>query len=244
MKFLNAFALASGISALTIPEASSNTLESRQDISKDTKWTLDANFKNGILSRSNDYRRAHGVKQLTWDSTLANYARQYLNKAGSGAGKCPKFEHSGGPYGENLAIGYPSPIDTVSAWGDEREQYDFKKGDFSGATGHFTQLVWASTTKVGCNRKFCNGDNGIRGWYVVCEYTPRGNVLGQFKQQVKQNGYKPPSKKVRSHSGRSLDGQGMSAPPSVFMTSADLDLDFDVFGDDYGDEEEEHDDHE
>jgi len=240
MKLLTIFTLATGVSSLAIPEDSTNDLVSRQDISKDTQWTSDANFKSGILSRSNDYRRAHAVKQLTWDSTLASYAKNYLNKAGSGAGKCPKFEHSGGPYGENLAIGYATPRDTVSAWGDERAKYDFKKGEFSGATGHFTQLVWAGTTRVGCNRKFCNGDNGIKGWYVACEYAPRGNIIGQFTQNVKQNGYKPPSKKARSKSGRSVDGQGISAPPSVFMTSVDLDLDVDLFG---GDEDAEHEDH-
>ena len=39
---------------------------------------------------------------------------------------------------------------------------------------------------MGCARKECNGDGGddAPGWYVVCEYWPRGNVVGQFKDNV------------------------------------------------------------
>jgi hypothetical protein len=39
---------------------------------------------------------------------------------------------------------------------------------------------------MGCARKECNGDGGDEapGWYVVCEYWPRGNVIGQFKDNV------------------------------------------------------------
>jgi hypothetical protein len=31
---------------------------------------------------------------------------------------------------------------------------------------------------VGCGRKECDGANGTTGWYVVCEYYPAGNVVG------------------------------------------------------------------
>jgi hypothetical protein len=54
---------------------------------------------------------------------------------------------------------------------------------YSEATGHFTQLVWKNTTSMGCARKECNKDDAP-GWYVACEYWPRGNVVGQFKDNV------------------------------------------------------------
>jgi hypothetical protein len=36
----------------------------------------------------------------------------------------------GGPYGENLASNFPNVTSAVSGWGDEREKYDFGKGNF------------------------------------------------------------------------------------------------------------------
>lgn len=58
--------------------------------------------------------------------------------------------------------------------------YNYSSPGFSEQTGHFTQLVWKATTAVGCGSRLC----GTRGWYLVCEYWPRGNVVGQFAEQV------------------------------------------------------------
>lgn len=90
------------------------------------------------------------------------------------------FSHSGGPFGENLALGCNEVTGCVELWGDEREQYDYDDPGFSEGAGHFTQLVWKNTTAVGCGSRLC----GTRGWYLVCEYWPRGNIIGQFEEQV------------------------------------------------------------
>jgi hypothetical protein len=42
---------------------------------------------------------------------------------------------------------------------------------------------------MGCGRKECNGgtsggEGDAPGWFVVCEYWPRGNVVGQFVENV------------------------------------------------------------
>ncbi|KAL8395992.1 hypothetical protein RB595_003432 [Gaeumannomyces hyphopodioides] len=134
-------------------------------------------FTSAVLNSTNAYRRDHDAANVTWNDTLARFADDYLTKEVTD--KC-EFEHSGGPYGENLAIGYPSARSAVEAWGDERERYDFQKADFSEETGHFTQLVWRNTSDVGCGRRLC----GTKGWYLVCEYWPRGNVIGEFKDMV------------------------------------------------------------
>lgn len=58
--------------------------------------------------------------------------------------------------------------------------YDYNEPGFSETTGHFTQLVWKNTTTMGCGCRLC----GTRGWFLVCEYWPRGNVVGEFGSQV------------------------------------------------------------
>lgn len=65
-------------------------------------------------------------------------------------------------------------------WYDEVSLYNFASGGFSGATGHFTQLVWKSTTEVGCGISISR-DSKI---YAVSQYTPPGNVQGRFKENV------------------------------------------------------------
>ncbi|KZL82981.1 scp-like extracellular protein [Colletotrichum incanum] len=143
------------------------------------EWTSEDTFTSAILNSTNFYRNEHNASDVAWNDTLADFATDYLNDM---SGDSCDFEHSGGPYGENLAKGYPNTTLSIEAWGDERDDYDFDKGEFDEDTGHFTQLVWKNTTDVGCGRKLCNDGQ----WYLVCEYWPRGNVVGQFVEQVQE----------------------------------------------------------
>lgn len=136
-------------------------------------------FTSAVLNSTNTYRDQHNASSITWNSTLEDFAQEYLDDMDDD--EC-EFEHSGGPYGENLAIGYRNSTAAVEAWGDERDIYDFDDQGFDEETGHFTQLVWKDTTDVGCARKLCDE----RGWYVVCEYWPRGNVQDQYDEQVSE----------------------------------------------------------
>jgi len=143
-----------------------------------------SDFQKAILNSTNTYRAQHNASALSWNTSLADFAENW--------GKACVFQHSGGPSGENLASGYPNATASIEAWGNERDHYDFSAGKFSETTGHFTQLVWKSTTTVGCSRTNCAGkkDDGDKkaapGWFVVCEYYPPGNVIGSFKQNVQK----------------------------------------------------------
>ncbi|KAJ4366857.1 hypothetical protein N0V83_007385 [Neocucurbitaria cava] len=147
------------------------------------EYTKDDTFRDSILNVTNTYRKQHNATSLEWNETLADFAKDWSDDC--------KFEHSGGPYGENLASGYPNASASVIAWGEERKEYDFRDGEFSTATGHFTQLVWKNTTQVGCSRTECNagqtgGHGDAPGWYVVCEYALAGNVIGAFVENVQE----------------------------------------------------------
>ena len=141
-------------------------------------WTQSAPFTSAILNSTNHYRTQHSAANLTWNATLSRFAADFANSSDA----CD-FEHSGGPYGENLAMGYLNVTAAVEAWGEEREEFDFGDGGFSEETGHFTQLVWRNTTGVGCGRRLC----GERGWMLVCEYWPPGNVEEQYDEQVEEH---------------------------------------------------------
>ena len=126
------------------------------------------------MNAHNEKRALHGIQSLAWNDTLAKYAADYASSTFS----CNnvKLVHSNGPHGENLAAGYSGGYKPVDAWYDEIKQYDFSNPGFNEATGHFTQLVWKSTSQVGCAKVTC--DNS---WsqYTICEYSnTRGNVVG------------------------------------------------------------------
>lgn len=142
---------------------------------EEPEWNDDDAFTSAVLNSTNFYRTQHNASDVTWNTTLEEFAVDYLDENGC------EFEHSGGPYGENLAMGYPNATASVEAWGDERDDYNFRRGKFDMDTGHFTQLVWQNTTDMGCGRKLCD-----RSWYLVCEYWPRGNVEGQYQEMVHQ----------------------------------------------------------
>ena len=63
------------------------------------------------------------------------------------------------------------------AWYDEINDpgYDFNNPGYRNGIGHFTQMVWKSTEKLGC---------GVSGEYLTCRYYPPGNYVGQFAQNV------------------------------------------------------------
>ena len=60
---------------------------------------------------------------------------------------------------------------------NEKSNYHGEKigeGDF-GSYGHYTQVIWPSTEKVGV--AMARADDG--GWFVVGRYSPPGNWSGQ-----------------------------------------------------------------
>ena len=137
-----------------------------------------AMLKQDILTIHNKLRLQHSAPKLVWDDALANYAEKH-------ASQC-KFQHSGSPYGENLAAGYPTVFAAVQGWYNEGARYSYANPGFSTSTGHFTQVVWRSSKKIGCGYVTCNGENGTPGKYLVCEYSPAGNVTnsGYFAANV------------------------------------------------------------
>jgi len=132
-----------------------------------------------LVEAHNRVRAKHCAAPLTWSPKLAAVAQTWAaHLRDSGC----TFGHSGGNYGENLAAGTSGMMDpeaVVTMWYDEVKGYSFKQPGFSMQTGHFTQVVWRSTTQVGCGKVECKG-NDI--W--VCEYDPPGNWEGQYREQV------------------------------------------------------------
>jgi hypothetical protein len=70
-----------------------------------------------------------------------------------------------------------SPEQVVDAWGSEKLDYDYANNSCTPGKmcGHYTQMVWRTTTTVGCAMAVCE-DNQTQVW--VCQYQPAGNIVG------------------------------------------------------------------
>jgi len=164
--------------------------------------------KAAILAKHNALRRrvakgeesgqpaAADMRELVWDDELEQIAQRWADQC--------TFEHDnvrtmldGTRVGQNLYQSFSSAetdqdgldaaIDsTVQAWYDE-------VGDFSSAninpfvsasgpaTGHYTQVVWAETDKLGCANVYFNEASQPSFPYtnlVVCNYAIGGNLIG------------------------------------------------------------------
>ncbi len=131
-----------------------------------------------LLESHNYWRADVGVNEkLEWSDDMAklaaDWARQ-LKRDNCG------FEHRpNNKFGENLfkgTTGYYSPKDVVDAWASEKADYNYQRNKCKTGKvcGHYTQIVWKTTTKVGCAKIECDGYN-----LWVCNYDPPGNWVGE-----------------------------------------------------------------
>ncbi|NYH99947.1 CAP domain-containing protein [Cupriavidus plantarum] len=159
-----------------------------------------------------------------------------------GCGTDPNYH-----YGENLSFGYPSRTGKEAAqqWYCESKVYDFNNPspklageDDSGTifgdacdpannpkkvTGHFTQMIWKATTRLGCARNTC-ALGTTQGTLWACEYDPPGNFNAAQPGVLSQNvpralqGFAP-----------MMIGERSAARPITTVIISDVDL-YDVPG--------------
>ncbi|KAM3509614.1 hypothetical protein MY10362_000507 [Beauveria mimosiformis] len=154
-------------------------------------------YQRTAVKYHNAYRENHSAGSLSWDPTLAAYALELAQTC--------VFAHNtsmGGDdfrFGQNLAMAASSgDLGTMdSAVGKASKDWYAEVADFgnsygqenpatSAMVGHFTQLVWKNTQKVGCATFKCppGANFNMPSLYTVCNYSPPGNVQGQYGSNV------------------------------------------------------------
>jgi len=158
-------------------------------------------FQSTALYHHNIHRANNSVSDLTWDSTIAGYAATV-------AASCV-YAHNltpgGGGYGQNIAV-YGSSSDAgddsstmiakaaTDMWYNGEIElflpsyYGEANPDFSNfeSWGHYSQMVWKSTTGVGCAVQYCAAGTifSMESWFSVCNYNPPGNMGGAYGTNV------------------------------------------------------------
>jgi uncharacterized protein YkwD len=137
-----------------------------------------------LLAAHNREREAAGLPPLGWDDALAARARAWAEHlAAAGGLEHAEDEDEADPEGENLWAGTRgrySPEDMVGLWIAEKKDFrpgtfpdNSRTGDFEDV-GHYTQLMWRATNRVGCAVARGREDD-----VLVCRYREAGNVEGE-----------------------------------------------------------------
>lgn len=137
-----------------------------------------------FLDYHNQVRKEVGVGPVAWSKELAEFAQKWADRiAATGELKHrPADGEWAQKYGENLAVN-ASAIKGAEAWSGEKKDYTAGTAipeDFSQfKAGHYTQMVWKGTTKIGAGAAVVK-EGRFKGLVmVVCNYDPAGNVIGE-----------------------------------------------------------------
>ncbi|MBE7497547.1 MAG: hypothetical protein HS117_21590 [Verrucomicrobiaceae bacterium] len=135
---------------------------------------VSASDRGEFMRVHNEARAAVGAPPLAWSDELAAFAQEWADELA----RRDRLQHrSGHGHGENLAYGTGVNAATAARmWLEERADYDggvISTSNFS-RVGHYTQMIWSSTTEVGYGIARIG-----RNTYVVANYAPAGNVIGQ-----------------------------------------------------------------
>lgn len=135
----------------------------------------------GMTAAHNRVRARLKIAPLEWSPELARFAQKWADKLarkGCDLQHRPRTGPDAQRYGENIfAIsGAPAtPDGVVDAWAAEVKFYNAKTNRCKGVCGHYTQVVWRDSKRLGCGMATCDDD--IEVW--VCNYDPRGNWNGE-----------------------------------------------------------------
>jgi hypothetical protein len=141
----------------------------------------------GITAAHNVVRAEKGVAPLTWDPDLAAVAQAWADACVDETAPSGLVDHNAGRsdnypgyVGENIygtSGSTVNPQSAVNSWAAEEANYDYDANTCSGVCGHYTQVVWAATTKLGCGVSNCSGLT--YSGTLVCNYSPGGNSGGR-----------------------------------------------------------------
>jgi pathogenesis-related protein 1 len=123
---------------------------------------------------------------LEWDASLAATAAAWVATCTDTMAPAGLIDHNpnrsqGHPWyvGENVfgGGGNVTAKQAVDLWAAEKANYNYDNNTCNGVCGHYTQIVWRTSVKLGCAKGTCAGFTYPNS--IVCNYGPGGNSGGK-----------------------------------------------------------------
>lgn len=159
-------------------------------------------YQQAVVDHHNYHRANHSSPAIAWDQGLADTAMSIAKTCVY----AHKMDASSTPYGQNIAAGvgasdigrtisdlfYNGEVSKFTGYGQAQPDMSGFEG-----WGHFSQIVWAASTKVGCATWDCNtqglanfqgpctdGSAACNNFFTVCNFSPPGNVEGEYGSNI------------------------------------------------------------
>ena len=125
--------------------------------------------QQSILRHHNEARRLAGLPGLKWSTEIAKTSSSWADTLGTEGCTMRHASHIDRKgYGENLYMAWSSDrrfklksSDVMQGWLDEAVDYTYDSNSCTPGRmcGHYTQIVWRGTTKLGCGKTQCSTSN-------------------------------------------------------------------------------------
>lgn len=117
------------------------------------------------------------------------YSATLETAANTWAEKCNfTYDPALGAMGQNVfaSNAATTAANVITRWAAQASDYTYSTNTCASGKvcGNYTQLVWRTTTEVGCAMKTCSTGspfgtaNGGTWYFAVCNYNPGGNFIG------------------------------------------------------------------
>lgn len=163
-------------------EVKKTTIQSA--IPENTGSSVTTEEAKAALTFHNKIRKEVGSPPLEWSAELAAYAQEWAEylakKNGCRMAHRASLGKADKNYGENIFWGSGKSytlLEASKAWYSEIDNYSYRpiRRNSKAKTGHYTQMVWNTTQKMGMGMATCSDGATI----IVASYNPPGNVIGQ-----------------------------------------------------------------
>jgi pathogenesis-related protein 1 len=155
-----------------------------QVVINETGYKVSVKDAQDALELHNNARKEVNVPALEWSVELAKYAQEWAdfpeNDNHCQIAHRRRMGKNSRNAGENIISGSGSMFDALFAskvWYSEIKNYDHFQSAEMGyqMAGHYTQMVWIKTKKLGIGMATCKDGSSI----IVGNYDPPGNYVGE-----------------------------------------------------------------